>query len=106
MFSDVIHAMRTRRGQMVKDFAQVIGVDPTYITRLEHGSRDPSLAILLRLIAIGNEGERRDLLREIGLEDIDPIAAEVHNVMRSDEWSQSRKNAFRQTVKTLIQTAS
>jgi transcriptional regulator with XRE-family HTH domain len=91
---------------MVKTFGELLGYHPSYITKLENGTRDPSLTFILRLIEVSSPEERMEILQDVGLDDLDSTAVEVHLAMRSGEWSQERKSAFRQTVRTMIRTVS
>lgn len=106
MFADAVLRVRSSKAMTKKHFGLLLGCDPSYITRLENGDRDPSLAFLLRLLEIADERDRLEILREIGFDELDPVAIDVHLAMRSNAWSQQRKNAFRQTVHTLIRTTS
>lgn len=106
MLDRAIFRVRSSMNLNKRAFARVLGYDGSYITRLENGSRDPSLAFLLRLLEVADERDRLEILREIGFQELDPVAIDVHLAMQGDTWSQQRKNAFRQTVHTLIRTAS
>jgi transcriptional regulator with XRE-family HTH domain len=106
MFADAVQRVRFSKGMNIKQLATELGYDASYITRLENGSRDPSLAFLLRLLEIADERDRLEILCEIGFSELDPVAIDVHLAMRGESWSQQRKKAFRQTVHSLIRTAN
>ena len=106
MIPDVISRMRTSRNLQVNEFAEILGYESSYVGRLERGKRDPSLALILRLVSIADDLERRELAQELGFDDLDPLAMEVDQAMRGDSWSQQRKTAFRRTVHTLVRTSN
>lgn len=45
-----LRALRLRKGLTQKDFAQIAGVDYTYIGKIERGEQFPSLKVLIRFV--------------------------------------------------------
>ena len=62
-FGRVLRTHRLRAGLTQEALASVCGIDPTYVSQLEHGKKSPSLNVL-QALAEAFERSAHDLVRE------------------------------------------
>jgi transcriptional regulator with XRE-family HTH domain len=60
-FGDHIRSARAQRGRTLRDVAWILGISPSYLSRIERGQRRPSAALTAR-IAIGISEPVSDLM--------------------------------------------
>ena len=106
MFCEIVHDMRERRGETMVQFAARIGYSQGQVSKLESGSRMPSLGLIYKLIEVASADERLRILREVGFLDLDPLAMEVDRALKGEQWSSPRKAAFRTVLWSLLRAVS
>lgn len=100
---DVLRQMRDARRWRTSDLAEATGYCASYITRIEHGLRNPSVRCIRAIAGIASDEERLLLRQALALgDDLDPLALEVHRAVTENGWSPHTIHAFRGAVRTMI----
>lgn len=111
-FPGLLQAFRERAGRSRNNLAHEVGVDPSYLTRLEHGEREPprlhiveGLARALRL----SVQDRNRLLVAAGYAPMsvvqlgvwDEALQAVTDVLNDTQLSAEERDEFRSVVRTI-----
>ena len=106
MFAVLMREFRERTGRSRNSLAHEVGVDPSYLTRIEHGDREPPRQYIALAIAraLRLAPRERDRLLVAGgytpvtVGDWDDALAAVAEVLADPLRSEAERAAFRETI--------
>ena len=76
-FPQVVRAIRDSHGLRKGRFAALVGVTAGSVTRWEAGTRTPTTPELGKLLRVAQPEHQADLLRALGIEDVQQFAADI-----------------------------
>lgn len=111
-FPSLLRSFRERNGRSRNALAHEVGVDPSYLTRIEHGDREPPrqhiVEALTRALRLSVQ-ERNRLLVSAGYAPLsvvqlgswDDALQSVADVLNDIELSPEERNEFRSVVRII-----
>src|SRR4051812_23923812 len=111
-FPDLLRSFRERNGRSRNALAHEVGVDPSYLTRIEHGDREPPrqhiVEALTRALRLSVQERNRLLvaagyapLSVVQLGSWDDALQAVADVLNDIELSPEERNEFRSVVRLI-----
>lgn len=104
---EIIREVRERTGLSRAEFSRRIGYEVSFIYRLEHGLRGPSLSVVLAIDPLLTKDERMRMLRALGFDiQLHPVTLDVEQALERDTWSPEQKRTFGSAVRTMLRSSS
>lgn len=113
-FPGLLNALRERRGLSMNELARAVGVDPSYISRLERGEREPPrrrvVEALGQVLQLGIDEQDR-LLVSAGFAPAtvallgrwDPSLQSVAEILLDRRLSETEHESFRRVVDAVVE---
>lgn len=111
-FPTLLRAFRERVGRSRNNLAQEVGVDPSYLTRIEHGDREPPRQHIVEALARALRLSLRDRncllvaagyvpLSVVQLGSWDDALQAVAEVLTDSHLTPEERNEFRSVVRSI-----
>lgn len=102
----VFRAIRERKEMNLREFADLVNYDRSYVARVETGGRMPSLHYVSAVMEHAESRELFELLSLLGFP-VDPLAVRVHTALQEDgRWTPQRRSAIRLGIEAMLRFRS